>query len=85
MSKININPVKVEAPATPGGYMTPGEIKANIQELENIERMIKRRESRFADMTDEQILDEKDFEIATLKKNLDNGCPLKCSINRPEK
>jgi hypothetical protein len=58
MSKININPVKVEAPATPGGYMTPGEIKANIQELENIERMIKRRESRFADMTDEQIKNE---------------------------
>jgi hypothetical protein len=58
MSKININPIKVEAPATPGGYMTPGEIKANIQELENIERMIKRRESRFADMTDEQIKNE---------------------------
>jgi hypothetical protein len=58
MSKININPVKVEAPATPGGYMTPGEIQANIEELENIERMIKRRESRFADMTDEQIKNE---------------------------
>jgi hypothetical protein len=58
MSKININPVKVEAPTTPGGYMTPGEIQANIEELENIERMIKRRESRFADMTDEQIKNE---------------------------
>jgi len=58
MSKIKVNPVKVEAPATPGGYMTPGEIKANIEELENIERMIKRRESRFADMTDQEIKNE---------------------------
>ena len=58
MSKIKVNPVKVEAPTTPGGYMTPGEIQANIEELENIERMIKRRESRFADMTDEQIKNE---------------------------
>jgi hypothetical protein len=38
--------------------MTPGEIKANIEELENIERMIKRREYRFADMTDQQIKNE---------------------------
>lgn len=58
MSKIKVNPVKVEAPSTPGGYMTPGEIKANIEELENIERMIKRRESRFADMTDQEIKNE---------------------------
>ncbi len=58
MSKININPIKVEAPATPGGYMTPGEIKANIEELENIEKMIKRREFRFADMTDQEIKNE---------------------------
>ena len=58
MSKIKVDPVKVEAPATPGGYMTPGEIKANIEELENIERMIKRRESRFADMTDQEIKNE---------------------------
>jgi hypothetical protein len=58
MSKIKVNPVKVEAPTTPGGYMTPGEIQANIEELENIERMIKRRESRFADMTEEQIKNE---------------------------
>lgn len=58
MSKIKVNPVKVEAPATPGGYMTPGEIKANIEELENIEKMIKRRESRFADMTDQEIKNE---------------------------
>jgi hypothetical protein len=58
MSKVEVNPVKAVSPATPGGYMTPGEIKANIEELENIERMIKRRESRFADMTDEQIKNE---------------------------
>jgi len=58
MSKVEANPVKIESPMTPGGYMTPGEIKANIEELENIERMIKRREYRFADMTDEQIKNE---------------------------
>jgi hypothetical protein len=58
MSKIEVNPVKTGSPATPGGYMTPGEIKANIEELENIERMIKRRESRFADMTDQEIKNE---------------------------
>jgi len=58
MSKVEANPVKAVSPATPGGYMTPGEIKANIEELENIERMIKRREYRFADMTDEQIKNE---------------------------
>jgi hypothetical protein len=58
MSKIEAKPVKAESPATPGGYMTPGEIKANIEELENIERMIKRREYRFADMTDQQIKNE---------------------------
>jgi hypothetical protein len=58
MSKIEAKPVKAESPATPGGYMTPGEIKANIEELENIERMIKRREYRFADMTDQEIKNE---------------------------
>jgi len=58
MSKIKINLVKVEAPATPGGYMTPNEIAANIEELEGIEKMIKRRESRFADMTDQEIKNE---------------------------
>jgi len=58
MSKVEANPVKVESPVTPGGYMTPGEMKANIDELKNIERMIKRRESRFADMTEEQIQNE---------------------------
>ena len=58
MSKVEVNPVKAVSPATPGGYMTPGEIKANIEELENIERMIKRRESRFADMTDQEIKNE---------------------------
>jgi hypothetical protein len=58
MSKVEANPVKIESPITPGGYMTPGEIKANIDELKGIERMIKRRESRFADMTDEQIQNE---------------------------
>ena len=30
MSKVEVNPVKAESPATPGGYMTPGEIKADI-------------------------------------------------------
>jgi len=58
MSKVEANPLKIESPMTPGGYMTPGEIKANIDELKGIERMIKRRESRFADMTDEQIQNE---------------------------
>jgi hypothetical protein len=58
MSKVEASPVKVESPMTPGGYMTPGEMKANIDELKNIERMIKRRESRFADMTEEQIQNE---------------------------
>jgi hypothetical protein len=58
MSKVEVNPVKTGSPATPGGYMTPGEVAANIEELKNIERMIKRRESRFADMTEEQIQNE---------------------------
>jgi hypothetical protein len=58
MSKVEANPVKIESPVTPGGYMTSGEMKANIDELKNIERMIKRRESRFADMTEEQIQNE---------------------------
>jgi hypothetical protein len=58
MSKVEAKPVKAESPRTPGGYMTPGEIQANIEELENIERMIKRRESRFADMTDQEIKNE---------------------------
>jgi len=58
MSKVEANPLKIESPMTPGGYMTPGEIKANIEELKGIERMIKRRESRFADMTEEQIQNE---------------------------
>jgi hypothetical protein len=58
MSKVEVNPVKAVSPATPGGYMTPGEIKANIDELKGIENMVKRRESRFADMTEEQIQNE---------------------------
>ena len=58
MSKIKASPVKTEAPMTPGGYMTPGEMKANIEELEDIEKMIQRRESRFADMTEEEIQNE---------------------------
>jgi len=58
MSKVEVNPVKTGSPATPGGYMTPGEIKANIDELKGIENMVKRRESRFADMTEEQIQNE---------------------------
>ena len=58
MSKIKASPVKAEAPMTPGGYMTPGEMKANIEELEDIEKMIQRRESRFADMTEEEIQNE---------------------------
>jgi hypothetical protein len=58
MSKVEVNPVKTGSPATPGGYMNPGEVAANIDELKNIERMIKRRESRFADMTEEQIQNE---------------------------
>ena len=58
MSKVEANPVKVEPPKTPGGYMTPGEMIANIEEYKNIEKMIRRRESRFADMTDEEILNE---------------------------
>jgi hypothetical protein len=58
MSKVEASPVKTVSPATPGGYMTPGEIKANIDELKEIENMVKRRESRFADMTEEQIQNE---------------------------
>ena len=58
MSKIKASPVKAEAPMTPGGYMTPGEMKANIEELEDIEKMIQRRESRFANMTEEEIQNE---------------------------
>ena len=58
MSKVEAKPVKVEAPKTPGGYMTPGEMLANIEEYKNIEGIIRRRESRFADMTDEEILNE---------------------------
>jgi hypothetical protein len=34
MSKVDANPVKVEPPKTPGGYMTPGEMIANIEEYE---------------------------------------------------
>lgn len=58
MSKVEAAPVKIEAPKTPGGYLTPGEYKANIEEMQNIENMIKRRESRFADMTEEEIQNE---------------------------
>ena len=58
MSKVEAPPLKTEPPVRPGGYMTPGEIKANIEEYENIEKMIKRRESRFADMTDQEIKNE---------------------------
>jgi hypothetical protein len=58
MSKVEAPPIKTEAPKTPGGYLTPGEYKANIEELQGIENAIKRRESRFADMTEEEIQNE---------------------------
>jgi len=58
MSKVEAPPIKTEAPKTPGGYLTPGEYRANIEELKKIEETIKRRESRFADMTDEEIQNE---------------------------
>jgi len=58
MSKVEAPPVKTEAPKTPGGYLTPGEYRANIEEMQKIEDMIKRRESRFADMTEEEIQNE---------------------------
>jgi hypothetical protein len=58
MSKVEAPPIKTEAPKTPGGYLTPGEYRANIEELQGIENAIKRRESRFADMTEEEIQNE---------------------------
>jgi hypothetical protein len=58
MSKVEAPPIKTEAPKTPGGYLTPGEYRANIEEMQKIEDAIKRRESRFADMTDEEIANE---------------------------
>lgn len=58
MSKVEAAPIKTEAPKTPGGYLTPGEYRANIEELQGIENAIKRRESRFADMTEEEIQNE---------------------------
>jgi hypothetical protein len=58
MSKVEAPPIKTEAPKTPGGYLTPGEYRANIEEMQKIEDMIKRRESRFADMTEEEIQNE---------------------------
>jgi hypothetical protein len=58
MSKVKAEPIKIEAPNTPGGYMTPNEIIANIEELEDVEKSIRKRESRFADMTNEEILNE---------------------------
>jgi predicted outer membrane protein len=58
MSKVEAPPIKTEAPKTPGGYLTPGEYRANIEEMQKIEDAIKRRESRFADMTEEEIQNE---------------------------
>ena len=58
MSKVEAPPIKTEPPKTPGGYLTPGEYKANIEELKQIEEAIKRREARFADMTEEEIQNE---------------------------
>ena len=58
MSKVEAPPIKTEAPKTPGGYLTPGEYRANIEEMQRIEDAIKRRESRFADMTEEEIQNE---------------------------
>ena len=58
MSKVEAPPIKTEAPKTPGGYLTPGEYRANIEELQGIENAIKKRESRFADMTEEEIQNE---------------------------
>ena len=58
MSKVEAAPIKTEAPKTPGGYLTPGEYRANIEEMQKIEEAIKRRESRFADMTEEEIQNE---------------------------
>jgi len=58
MSKVEAPPIKTEPPKTPGGYLTPGEYRANIEEMQKIEDAIKRRESRFADMTEEEIQNE---------------------------
>jgi hypothetical protein len=58
MSKVEAPPIKTEAPKNPGGYLTPGEYKANIEEMQKIEEMIKRRESRFANMSKEEIQNE---------------------------
>jgi len=58
MSKVEAPPIRTEAPKTPGGYLTPGEYRANIEELKKIEESVKRRESRFADMTEEEIRNE---------------------------
>ena len=58
MSKVEAPPIRTEPPKTPGGYLTPGEYRANIEEMQKIEDAIKRRESRFADMTEEEIQNE---------------------------
>ena len=58
MSKVEAPPIRTEPPKTPGGYLTPGEYRANIEEMQKIEDSIKRRESRFADMTEEEIQNE---------------------------
>jgi hypothetical protein len=58
MSKVEAPPIRTEPPKTPGGYLTPGEYRANIEEMQRIEDAIKRRESRFADMTEEEIQNE---------------------------
>jgi hypothetical protein len=58
MSKVEAPPIKTEPPKTPGGYLTPGEYRANIEELKQVEDAIRRREARFADMTEEEIQNE---------------------------
>ena len=55
MSKVETNPIKVEGPKTPGGYMTPGEIIANIEDMKEVEKLINRREGMFSNMTDQEI------------------------------
>lgn len=61
MSKVEIKPVQVEAPKTPGGYMTPGEIQANIEDLKGVEKLIKRKEGMFSDMTDQEIQRQSEY------------------------
>ena len=38
MSKVEAPPIKTEPPKTPGGYLTPGEYRANIEEMQRIAR-----------------------------------------------